>query len=194
MRRAQWLAMGAAVCLLALNSGPEVHGDSVPSVDAAPTVLEGPDARAELMARLSQRNPRLGSVRAQRIADAVLRCTREQDIPELTPHLMLAVMFKESDARPHVHSPKGAIGLMQVMPYMFRVLEIPGGIAHLETNIEAGCLVLADNIRRLGYQKGVSAYFWGNQVLNTDYQRGVDEILRDLGPVATTSEPESEDG
>ena len=184
MRRDQWLAMGAAICLLALNSGSEAHRDAMPAVSAAPAVVEA-DARAELVARLSQRNPRLGSVRAQRIADAVLRCTAEQNIPELTPHLMLAVMFKESDARPHVHSPKGAIGLMQVMPYMYKALDIPGGIAHLETNIEAGCLVLADNIRRLGYQKGVSAYFWGNQIRNTDYQQGVDEILRDFVPEPT---------
>jgi len=186
MRRDQWLAMGAALCLLALNSGPERQG-SVAPVNAAPVAQTAADARVELIARLSQRNPRLGTVRAQRIADAVLRCTEQQSIPELTPHLMLAVMFKESDARPHVHSPKGAIGLMQVMPYTFAVLDIPGGIAHLETNIEAGCLVLADNIRRLGYQRGVSAYFWGNQIQNTQYLQGVDEILRDLGPLASES-------
>ena len=78
-------------------------------------------------------------------------------------------------------SAKGAVGLMQVMPYVYYdLLELPGSIAHLESNVEAGCLVLADNIRRLGLRAGVSSYFWGNAIVSDTYVKGVETILRDL--------------
>jgi hypothetical protein len=69
---------------------------------------------------------------------------------------VLAVLMQESSARPGAHSPKGAIGLMQVMPHMYEVLALPGSAAHVEANIEAGCTLLADNIRRLGEERGIA--------------------------------------
>jgi soluble lytic murein transglycosylase-like protein len=89
-------------------------------------------------------------------------------------------MRVESDMRPSAHSPKGAIGLMQVMPGVFESLDLPGAIAHLETNIEAGCLVLADNIRRRGEQDGISSYFWGNRIRGHEYLQRVESALDEL--------------
>ena len=71
---------------------------------------------------------------------------------------------------------------MQVMPHMWDQLALPGSVVHVETNIEAGCRLLADNIRRLGEDRGVSAYFWGNQRGNVRYLRGVQQLRRDLRP------------
>jgi hypothetical protein len=141
-----------------------------------------------LVNELEVRNPRLGSVRSRRIASAIVRCTDAQQVPELTPQLMLAVMFQESDARPGVTSPKGAVGLMQVMPYVYYdLLDLPGSIGHLESNVEAGCLVLAGNIRRLGLRAGVSSYFWGNAIVSDAYADDVDALLRDLEPGAVAT-------
>ncbi|MFQ5698341.1 MAG: transglycosylase SLT domain-containing protein [Myxococcota bacterium] len=126
---------------------------------------------------LEKVNPRLGVVTSRRIADAVLRCQREQG---LDPPLVLRVLLVESSARPDAHSPKGAVGVMQVMPYMYSELGLPGGAAHLETNIEAGCLLLADNIRRLGEADGISAYFWGRRIQGQGYLRRVRSILESL--------------
>ena len=39
---------------------------------------------------------------------------------------------------------------MQVMPYMYEELALPGSVSHVEANIEAGCRLLADNIRTAG--------------------------------------------
>jgi len=79
------------------------------------------------------------------------------------------VILVESDARPEAHSPKGALGLMQVMPHMMRPMGLAGNAMTVESNIEAGCFILADNIRRWGFERGISAYFWGTRVRDGRY-------------------------
>jgi hypothetical protein len=69
---------------------------------------------------------------------------------------------------------------MQVMPHMFRALRLPGNVAHIEANIEAGCLLLADNIRRLGEDDGISAYYWGRRIRGDGYLRRVRTVLERL--------------
>lgn len=134
--------------------------------------------RTRLASILHAENRRLDTAHSARIAEGVLRCARD---PVLSADLVLAVLLVESDARPAVRSPKGAIGLMQVMPHMFAALELPGNAANLEANIEAGCLLLADNIRRLGEADGVSAYFWGSQIGGDGYLRRVKMVRDRLG-------------
>ncbi|NIP92093.1 MAG: lytic transglycosylase domain-containing protein, partial [Akkermansiaceae bacterium] len=80
-----------------------------------------------------------------------------------------AVVLVESSARPWAKSPKGARGLMQVMPYMARPLGMVGNPNTIESNIEAGCVILAGNIRRLGEEDGISAYFWGGNIRGVAY-------------------------
>jgi len=93
---------------------------------------------------------------------------------------MLAVMIVESNARPSAISPKGAIGLMQVMPHMFADLGLAGNITHIESNIEAGCILLADNMRRLGEDRGISAYFWGTRIGGGAYLSRVKAVRETL--------------
>ena len=185
-RRRQWRAIAGASLLIGWNSAAfDRTADSDPPVVSSGVAGATADfGRAEIVSHLQERNPRLGRGRAERIADAVLRCSKTQDdVPELTPRLILSVMFQESSAQPHAVSPKGAIGLMQVMPSVYRRLDLPGGLANLETNIEAGCMVLADNMRRLGRERGISSYFWGNQIRNDIYLNGVETIHRTLNEV-----------
>ena len=150
---------------------------------AAPAAQSAaPMERPRIVSVLLATNPNLGPITSERIADAVLRCSREQGLPA---ELVLAVLLVESSARPAVRSPKGAIGLMQVMPHMFEELSLPGNVAHIEANVEAGCLLLADNIRRLGEEDGISAYFWGRRIKGQRYLRRVRTVLRDIvGPAA----------
>jgi soluble lytic murein transglycosylase-like protein len=178
-RRRQWRAIAGAALLISWNGVPSEPSAKLPYFFAE--ARPAPEQSRELIiATVQQRNPRLGRGRAERIADSVLRCTESERLTDLTPRLVLSVMFQESAARPSAISPKGAIGLMQVMPDTYRRLPLAGGIAHLESNIEAGCKILADNMRRLGRDRGISSYFWGNVIRNDQYLNGVDSIFRKL--------------
>jgi hypothetical protein len=42
-------------------------------------------------------------------------------------------------------------------------------VATIESNIEAGCWILAGNIRRLGEEEGISSYFWGSDIRGLGY-------------------------
>ncbi len=167
--RQQWIVILLGLGLLL---GPVLAGRGGAALDARPA-SRGLDIRAIL----DRANPHLGPATLGRIAAAVRRCERDQGVDA---ELVLRVMLVESMARPGVRSPKGATGLMQVMPHMFRELDLPGNLAHIEANVEAGCLILADNIRRLGPDDGVSAYFWGNRIRGTRYLEEVRTALERL--------------
>jgi soluble lytic murein transglycosylase-like protein len=153
----------ALAALLVLDGPP-------PAADRA-TAASGPAAAAGLDAdaiarRLADVNPDLAPSELRRMGAAVVRCTERH---ALDPTLVTAVLLVESGARPWAVSPKGALGLMQVMPYMMRRLELAGSPSTIETNIEAGCAILAGNIQRLGEEDGISAYFWGSEIRGVAY-------------------------
>lgn len=178
--RHRWTALFAGLLLLV---GTTVLERGSASAAAGGSALDGHMSesaiRSGVVAALAAKAPRVNAQLSDRIAASIARCGREQS---LAPDLVLAVLMQESSARPGAHSPKGAIGLMQVMPHMFEVLALPGSAAHVEANIEAGCTLLADNIRRLGEERGISTYCWGNNVGNDRYLRGVQKLRRDLRP------------
>ena len=122
---------------------------------------------------LVRANPSLGSEERGRILNAI---DRYSDQYELDADLVMAVMLVESGARPWAHSPKGAVGLMQVMPHMMRPMDLAGNLATIESNIEAGCFILSNNIRRLGLERGISAYFWGSRIRGVAYLNKVLEV------------------
>ena len=121
---------------------------------------------AEVAATLARANRELTAPEIERIASAVVRYSRKYAID---PVLVTAVLLVESSARPWARSPKGAIGLMQIMPHVIVPSMVAGNLATIESNIEGGCFVLADNIRRLGEEDGISAYFWGSNIRGLAY-------------------------
>jgi soluble lytic murein transglycosylase-like protein len=121
---------------------------------------------AEVAATLARANRELAPAEVERIASAVVRYSRKYAID---PVLVTAVLLVESSARPWARSPKGAIGLMQIMPHVIMPSMVAGNLATIESNIEGGCFVLADNIRRLGEEGGISAYFWGSNIRDLAY-------------------------
>ena len=179
---ARWRAIFAGMLLL--MGANVLHGAEAMAARAR-ALASGSSAGSEasvkrgLIAALAAKAPRVDAALQVRIADSIARCEREQS---LAPDLVLAVLMQESSGRPGARSSAGAIGLMQVMPYMYEELALPGSVAHVEVNIEAGCRLLADNIRRLGETDGVSAYFWGNEAGNDRYLRNVQKLRRDIRP------------
>ena len=172
-----WLVVLAA--LLVFDGGRSAppsaeRGEAAVARAAAPSGLGEHVVAAELHAM----NPVLSDRQLARIATAVVKYSAKY---QLDPALVIAVIKRESTARPWVRSPKGAIGLMQVMPHMMGALDVAGTLTSIESNIEAGCMILADNIRRLGEHRGISSYFWGNQIRGVSYLRQVQEARAAVG-------------
>jgi len=132
---------------------PEVFAHAVLSAEAIGTVV-------------ASSNPHLSNAERRRIGRAVLRSSADHG---LDPQLVTAIILVESGARPWALSSKGAIGLMQVMPHMTEARMLAGNLTTIESNVAAGCSILADNIRRLGEDDGISAYFWGSDIRGVAY-------------------------
>jgi hypothetical protein len=140
------------------------------AVDASGADLGSVSSRvASLLHRV---NPSLSPDESDRIGAAVARYSAKYAID---PQLVTAVLLVESSARPWARSNKGAIGLMQVMPHVVASYGVAGNLTTIENNVEAGCLILADNIRRLGEEDGISAYFWGSRIRDASYLERVQE-------------------
>ncbi len=171
-----WAAIALGLMLVsAAASGPTGH---VPQPQTR-SGLAAEELRARLSCELRERNPRLSVATAARIASAVERCEQQHGVPA---DLVTAVLWVESSARPYAHSPMGALGLMQVMPHMYAELDLPGHPALIETNLEAGCMLLADNIRRWGHDDGISAYFWGTSIRGDRYLNKVRAARAEIAP------------
>jgi len=164
MRRTHvvWLLM-VSMLLLSDGTGAPGVGAGPPLADAA---AAGQLSEAQVSDYLQHLNSALDPEENARAAAAVVKYSRKYG---LDTSLVLAVIHQESSGRPWVRSPKGAVGLMQVMPHMLGSLELAGNLASIETNVEAGCMILADNIRRLGEDRGILAYFWGNDIRGASY-------------------------
>jgi soluble lytic murein transglycosylase-like protein len=82
--------------------------------------------------------PMINHALARRIAVAV---HRECLLAGQDPNLVLAIISVESDFNPRAVSSAGALGLMQVMPFWKKVLEVDD-LSHPETSIHAGVQIL----------------------------------------------------
>ncbi len=173
--RSQRMRLLAAVCAAVTISLAWIGSDgSSGGASGGP----GEQLTAEGIAeRLRLANSALSENAARRAGRAVIRYSAKY---ELEPELVTAVLLVESTARPWARSPKGAVGLMQVMPHMMEPLELAGNAATIESNIEAGCWILAHNIRRLGEDDGISAYFWGSEIRGVAYLERVREARASL--------------
>jgi len=178
-----WLAvLGLIAALSVLGGGGSLVDPGTGGVSAGPAGIgAGAFDAAWVASEVRRVNPSLSDRELARIGAAVIRCS---EMHGLDPVLVTAVLRVESGGRPWARSPKGATGLMQVMPHMFGLLEAAGNLATIESNIEVGCLILADNIRRLGEDDGILAYFWGSEIRGDRYLervRAARAALRDPG-------------
>lgn len=161
------VACAAAVGWLLLSlTGTTPPRDAVPAGPAPAASAVAAADHAAISQVLSRVNDQLSDPELMRIARAVVRYSSKY---QLDPELVTAVLMVESRGLPSARSPKGAMGLMQVMPAMLEPLGLAGNFTTVESNIEAGCLILADNIRRMGEADGILAYFWGPNIRGDGY-------------------------
>lgn len=138
--------------------------------------------------RLSKVNPELTTLEIYTICSLVEKYSSLQGID---PELVMAIIIVESSGRIDAISPKGAVGLMQVMPHMAEELGLDAdprqkhsgaGIFAIDTNIRLGTFILADNIRRWGYHKGIERYFWGTGAADDRYISKVLKVMEGFTP------------
>jgi soluble lytic murein transglycosylase-like protein len=86
---------------------------------------------------------RCGALHATQLARFIQSAALKNGLP---PALLLAVMYQESGLNPRAKSPKGAIGLMQLMPEVARELDVEYP-TDPEENINAGAKLLASLLR-----------------------------------------------
>lgn len=158
--------LGLSLGMLSAPAPSELSEDASLSLAAQVAGVRAATTAAQIDDVLHNANPGLADHERRRIGAALIRSANRY---ELAPELVLAVILVESGARPEASSPKGALGLMQVMPHMMTPLALAGNAMTVESNIEAGCFILSDNIRRWGFEKGISAYFWGGHVRDGRY-------------------------
>jgi len=161
-RRVASVALAAGLLWMLQAPPPSAAPDQGASAPAATRSVDE-QSIARVLARW---NPQLSEPEGGRIARAVTRYSAKYD---LDPELVTAVILVESEAHPGARSPRGAVGLMQVMPQTLAPLRLAGNPTTVESNVEVGCRVLAENIRRLGEEDGILAYFWGSNIRGDAY-------------------------
>lgn len=170
--RARVIVLALAAALM-VAEGPSAG----PSGGSQAAGTAGGDLGPRIRQGFVRQNPLLSPREADRMVASVMRCSETYG---LAPDLVAGVISVESTARPWAVSPKGAVGLMQVMPHMYQLFDLAGNITTIESNIEAGCVILSDNIRRLGENDGILAYFWGAQIRGVSYLHRVREARAEL--------------
>lgn len=117
------------------------------------------EARRYWGGMVAEVNPSLTSFEVNEVGRAIVRYSRQYG---LAPQLIVAIIMVESNGRVFAVSPKGAQGLMQVMPFWKSELGIEGTLFDIDNNIRAGTHILAENIRDRGFEDGVALYYRGN--------------------------------
>lgn len=87
----------------------------------------------------------------------------------LDPRLVAALIKIEANGNILAESPKGARGLMQVMPMQAVRHGFACDLYEVECNVRVGTAILADSIKRYGYVEGIERYNKGRRKL-----RGLD--------------------
>ncbi len=98
-------------------------------------------------------------------ADAIDKAASDHDVD---PSLVRAVIHAESAFNPYAVSPKGARGLMQLMPGTARMLGVHNSFSP-ESNIYGGTKYLAKLLRRFGNEAHAIAAYNAGEVPVTRY-------------------------
>jgi soluble lytic murein transglycosylase-like protein len=128
---------------------------------------------------LHERAPQLDELQKEAVARAVVRAETEHGLPAL---LVLALIEQESHFRPKVSGPRGAVGLMQLRPFVARDIAKRHGIPWqgMHTlfdpvkNVRLGTLYLAEMRRRFDDTKlAMAAYNIGPTRVAKRLERGL---------------------
>lgn len=126
---------------------------------------------------LGRVNPELTHKEKYEIGKAVSDYSR---LYNLSPELIIATIIVESRGERRAVSPRGAVGLMQIMPWWPKELGINGDLLSIDTNIRIGTLLLADNIKKWGYKEGILRYNRGGLKTDDGYFVKIQKTIKEL--------------
>ncbi|VAX18812.1 hypothetical protein MNBD_NITROSPINAE03-1628 [hydrothermal vent metagenome] len=134
----------------------------------------------EVIKVLKKRTKGFSRLELTKAANAIIRYSKENDHD---PFLLMAVIDIESNFRRAVVSDKGAVGLMQIRPFVARGLAqelnihpdiAANGLRDMETNLRIGSYYLAKMKKRFGnLTLALEAYNLGPTRLNMFIRDGV---------------------
>ncbi|MCL4873828.1 lytic transglycosylase domain-containing protein [bacterium] len=169
-----WLLIIAV--LLAAGCTRQAGADAPEEKDELAEAIESWIALGDMAALY---NPGLTLTDRVEIGRAVYYYSALHDLP---PMLVVSIIVVESSGVPDAVSPKGAVGLMQVMPWWPAELGVEADLYDIDDNIRLGTFILADNIRRWGPEEGVARYFWGSgRIPDGRYLAAVMKTMEGLG-------------
>ena len=102
-------------------------------------------------------NPKLDDLTTVRYANKIFQCSDEH----VSPDVLTALIVVESSANPKAVSSKGAVGLTQVMPHIWKYDKKT--LKNPYKNIEAGSSILRYYVKTHGLKGGLSAYNCGQK-------------------------------
>jgi hypothetical protein len=106
---------------------------------------------------LKKYNPTLDDLTTVRYAYKIFQCSDEY----VSPDILTALIVVESSADFEAESSKGALGLTQVMPNIWKYDKET--LKNPYKNIEAGSLILSYYVKKYGLKGGLSAYNSGKK-------------------------------
>ncbi len=119
---------------------------------------------------LKKYNPALDDLTTLKYAYKIFQCSDE----EVSPDILTALIVVESSADHKAVSRKGALGLTQVMPNIWKYDK--STLINPYENIEAGSSILKHYVKRYGLKGGLSAYNSGKKSGSPRYARKVMRI------------------
>jgi len=106
---------------------------------------------------LKKYNPTLDDLTTVRYAYKIFQCSDEY----VSPDILTALIVVESSADSEAESSKGALGLTQVMPNIWKYDKET--LKNPYKNIEAGSSILSYYVKKYGLKGGLSAYNSGKK-------------------------------
>ena len=143
MRRRTIIALAAAICALAgpgVSQVLEIGDDGTVTTYAAPSIHTSQGVTPILPPLATTDTPT-----SQEIAAAIQAASARHAVPQ---SVVEAVAWQESRFNQAAVSPKGARGIMQLMPGTASVLGVDAG--DMSSNIDGGTAYLGQQLRRFG--------------------------------------------
>jgi hypothetical protein len=138
--------------VLALRNGGEVTCDRSIVERVLPDEVPYPEPADG--ARATQNSPRIASLESTPYGEIIAAVSEAHGVD---PLLVRALIQVESNYKPRARSPRGAMGLMQLMPSTARAYKVRNPFDP-RSNIEAGIKHLKTLIDRFGVELALAAY------------------------------------